>query len=56
MAAGLSNQEIAEKLFITVGTVKTHVNAIFGKLDVHRRTRAVARAHDLDLLNPSPTS
>jgi DNA-binding CsgD family transcriptional regulator/pimeloyl-ACP methyl ester carboxylesterase len=54
MAAGLSNQEIAEKLFITVGTVKTHVNTIFGKLDVHSRTRAVARARDLDLLNPSP--
>jgi DNA-binding CsgD family transcriptional regulator/pimeloyl-ACP methyl ester carboxylesterase len=56
MAAGLSNQEIAEKLFITVGTVKTHVNAIFGKLDAHSRTRAVARARALNLLGSSPTS
>jgi LuxR family maltose regulon positive regulatory protein len=50
MAAGLSNGEIAAKLSITVGTVKTHVNAIFGKLEAHNRTLAVARARALKLL------
>jgi DNA-binding CsgD family transcriptional regulator/pimeloyl-ACP methyl ester carboxylesterase len=50
LADGLSNQEIGNKLFITVGTVKTHVNAILGKLEAHNRTHAVARARDLNLL------
>jgi LuxR family maltose regulon positive regulatory protein len=47
IAAGLSNGEIAQKLFITVGTVKRHVNHVYGKLDVHSRTQAVARAREL---------
>ena len=47
---GLSNREIAETLFITVGTAKTHVNHIFDKLDVSSRTQAIARARDLGLL------
>jgi LuxR family maltose regulon positive regulatory protein len=50
IAAGLSNREIAEKLFIAVSTVKTHINNIYGKLDVSKRTRAVARARELGLL------
>lgn len=50
MATGLSNQAMAAKLHITVGTVKTHVNAIFGKLDAHNRTLAVARARTFKLL------
>ena len=50
IAAGLSNREIAERLFITVGTVKRHVNNIYGKLDVHSRTQAVARAQELELI------
>ena len=50
VADGLSNQEIASKLIIGLGTVKTHINNIFGKLAVKNRTQAVARARDLDLL------
>ena len=42
MACGATNQEIAEQLVITVGTVKSHINHIFGKLDAHNRTEAVA--------------
>ncbi len=50
MARGASNHEIAEQLVITVGTVKSHINHILVKLDVHNRTEAVARARGLGLL------
>jgi LuxR family maltose regulon positive regulatory protein len=50
VAAGYSNQEIAEKLFLAIGTVKKHLNNIFSKLDVQSRTQAIARARELDLL------
>lgn len=50
MAAGLSNQEIADRLIITLGTVKSHVNHIFGKLGVQGRVKAVNRARELALL------
>ena len=50
MAGGASNQAIAGQLVITVGTVKSHINHILGKLDVHNRTEAVARARRLGLL------
>jgi LuxR family maltose regulon positive regulatory protein len=50
IAAGLSNSEIAERLFIAVGTVKRHINNIYSKLDVHSRTRAIAKATALRLL------
>ncbi len=50
IAAGLSNQEIAEELVVAVSTVKSHINHIYGKLDVKNRTRAVARARTLGLL------
>jgi DNA-binding CsgD family transcriptional regulator/pimeloyl-ACP methyl ester carboxylesterase len=50
LAAGRSNQEIARTLFVTVGTVKTHLNAIYRKLDVHSRTQAIARARALKLI------
>jgi LuxR family maltose regulon positive regulatory protein len=49
IAAGLANREIAEELYIAVGTVKRHINHIYGKLGVHSRTQALARARDLDL-------
>ena len=50
MAKGRSNQEIAAALYLTVGTVKTHVHHIFGKLDVENRTQALVRARELGLL------
>jgi ATP/maltotriose-dependent transcriptional regulator MalT len=50
IAAGLTNREIADRLYITVGTVKRHINNIYGKLQVHHRTEAVARARDLGLV------
>jgi LuxR family maltose regulon positive regulatory protein len=50
IVAGMSNREIAEKLFIGEGTVKTHINNIYSKLDVQSRTQAIARARELKLL------
>jgi LuxR family maltose regulon positive regulatory protein len=50
IAAGLTNREIAERLFIALGTVKRHINNIYGKLQARHRTEAVARARDLGLL------
>jgi len=50
MAAGLSNQEMCERLFLALSTVKGHNRTIFGKLQVQRRTEAVARARELGLL------
>jgi LuxR family transcriptional regulator, maltose regulon positive regulatory protein len=50
IAEGLSNQEIAERLIVTVNTVKTHINNIFGKLNVTSRTQAIARAREFNLL------
>ena len=50
IAEGLSNREIAETLYLTVGTVKVHASNIYNKLDVGNRTEAVARARELGLL------
>ena len=50
LAAGLSNAEIAARLIVTVGTVKTHIKSIYGKLEAHSRTQAIARAREVDLL------
>lgn len=50
LAAGLTNREIGDDLFISPETVKKHVGAIIGKLGVANRTEAAARARDLDLL------
>ncbi len=50
LTAGLSNQEIAEKLTVTLNTIKAHVRSIYGKLDAHSRVQAVTRARELDLL------
>ena len=49
IVAGMRNQEIADQLFISVGTVKRHIANVYGKLDVSHRTEAVARANELDL-------
>ena len=50
MAAGLSNQEIAEKLFVSISTIKTHVSNVLAKLDASRRTEAIARAKELRII------
>lgn len=50
LVAGLSNAAMARELIITVGTVKSHVNHIYGKLGVQSRSQAIARAHTLHLL------
>jgi DNA-binding CsgD family transcriptional regulator len=50
MAQGLSNQEIADKLFVSLNTVKTHSSNLFMKLDARRRTQAVRRAKEFGLL------
>jgi LuxR family maltose regulon positive regulatory protein len=46
---GLSNQEICQRLFLALDTVKGHNRRIFEKLQVHRRTEAIARARELKL-------
>jgi LuxR family maltose regulon positive regulatory protein len=53
IAEGLTNQEIASRLFLAVNTIKVHTRNINGKLGVHSRTKAVAKARDLGILNLS---
>jgi predicted ATPase/DNA-binding CsgD family transcriptional regulator len=50
IAEGLTNQEIADRLVLTVGTIKTHNYNIFGKLGVKNRGQAIRRARELNLL------
>jgi LuxR family maltose regulon positive regulatory protein len=47
---GLTNQDIATKLFISLHTVKTHIRNIYSKLDVHNRTQAIGKAKVLGVL------
>lgn len=53
MGQGLSNQEIAEQLFVSLNTVKTHSAKLFEKLEVKRRTQAIETAKKLQLLPPT---
>jgi LuxR family maltose regulon positive regulatory protein len=50
IAAGKSNAEIARELFVSVSTVKTHINNLYRKLDARNRTQAVARAREMGVL------
>jgi DNA-binding CsgD family transcriptional regulator len=50
IAKGLSNAEIAERLFVSTNTVKTHLSKLFEKLDANRRTQAVEIAKQLRLI------
>ena len=50
VAEGLSNRQIAERLYLALSTVKGHNRIIYDKLQVKRRTEAVARARELGLL------
>lgn len=51
IATGMSNKEIAQRLTLTLSTIKTHILNIYGKLNVNRRVQAVTRAKELNLLN-----
>lgn len=50
MSKGMSNQEIAGQLFVSLNTIKTHSSKIFEKLDVKRRTQAVEKAKRLSII------
>jgi ATP/maltotriose-dependent transcriptional regulator MalT len=50
MAQGFSNQEIADKLFVSINTIKTHSANLFSKLDVRRRTQAIQKGKELLLI------
>jgi len=50
VAEGLTNPEIASRLFLALNTVKAHTRNIYGKLNVHSRTQAIARSQELGLL------
>ena len=51
IAEGLSNQELAARLFLSPHTIKVHTRNIYGKLGVSSRTQAVARARTLGILD-----
>jgi LuxR family maltose regulon positive regulatory protein len=50
MAAGLSNREIADELFLSVNTIKVYASRLYAKLGVHRRGEAAAAARELGLI------
>jgi DNA-binding CsgD family transcriptional regulator len=50
IADGLSNQQIAERLFVSLNTIKTHTSNLFLKLEVERRTQAIEKAKRLSLI------
>lgn len=51
LARGLSNQEIADQLFVSLHTVKSHTSSLYMKLNVNRRTAAIRKARELKLLS-----
>ena len=50
IAEGHSNQEIADKLYLSINTIKKYSSALFAKLDVKRRTQAIERARQIGLI------
>lgn len=53
LAQGYSNQEVADVLFVSLNTTKTHISNIYTKLNVKRRTQAVQKARELALISHS---
>ncbi|CAA9233618.1 MAG: hypothetical protein AVDCRST_MAG93-1000, partial [uncultured Chloroflexia bacterium] len=51
IAEGLTNQEIADRLYLSLNTVKVHARNIYGKLDANNRTQAIARAREVGALD-----
>ncbi len=51
ISKGMSNQQIAETLFVSENTVKKHISSLFLKLDVERRTEAIHKARELNLVH-----
>jgi LuxR family maltose regulon positive regulatory protein len=56
LPSNLSASEIADELFVSTSTVKTHMRHIYDKLDTHRRSEAVERARELGLIGPTARS
>lgn len=50
MSQGFTNQQIADKLFLSIHTIKTHGSNLFVKLDVKNRTQALIKARELEIL------
>lgn len=50
IATGLSNQQIAERMFVSLNTIKTHTSSLFLKLEVERRTQAIEKGKRLSLI------
>ena len=50
MASGYSNKEIADRLFVSESTIKTHVSSVLLKLNAKRRTQAIQKAKELQIL------
>jgi two-component system, NarL family, response regulator LiaR len=50
MAEGLSNKEIADRLFVSLSTIKTHANNLFDKMNVERRTQAIEKGKRLGII------
>ena len=50
ISAGLSNQDIADRLFVSTSTVKTHVSNVLAKLNANRRTEAIAKAKEMRII------
>lgn len=50
LAEGIPNRAIADRLFVSIGTVKRHTHNIYGKLGVHNRTQAIVRSQQSGIL------
>jgi len=50
LSQGLSNREVADKLFVSTNTIKTHISNIYSKLSAQRRTQAIQKAREYELI------